>query len=301
MIDMIRAITPPNLDGIDRNTTYANKKYHSGWIWTGATKGFAMLKFSTSPRMFGVNEIMVVSMMAIRIRGRVSFTKNNGLNLSLSLFVDTFDGLEDPFSCRRIRWISTITVINIGRRKCREKNRFRVGCETEGPPQIQVTKSPPTKGIAESTPVITVAPQNDICPHGSTYPRNAVAITASRIITPEIHTFFWFMGELKYSPRAVWMYNSTKNREAPFMWIIRVTHPVLMSCMIPTIVENAVFVSALYIIDKMIPETSCSVRVIPSRNPIFHKNEIDEGVGRSISEDFIIFRIGLFFVSCFFI
>ena len=27
---------------------YANKKYHSGWMWTGVTKGFAGLKFSGS-------------------------------------------------------------------------------------------------------------------------------------------------------------------------------------------------------------------------------------------------------------
>ena len=91
----------------------------------------------------------------------------------------------------------------MGKRKWREKNRFRVGCDTDGPPQIHVTRSFPTSGIADSTPVITVAPQNDICPQGRTYPRNAVAITARRIITPEIHTFFWLKGELKYRPRAV--------------------------------------------------------------------------------------------------
>lgn len=29
-IDMIKAITPPNLLGMDRRIAYANKKYHSG-------------------------------------------------------------------------------------------------------------------------------------------------------------------------------------------------------------------------------------------------------------------------------
>jgi len=53
-------------------------------------------------------------------------------------------------------------IIMIGRMKCSEKNRFRVGCETEGPPQIHVTRSLPTIGIAERVPVITVAPQKDI-------------------------------------------------------------------------------------------------------------------------------------------
>lgn len=32
--------------------------------------------------------------------------------------------------------------------------------------------------------MITVAPQNDICPHGRTYPTNAVIITSSSRITP---------------------------------------------------------------------------------------------------------------------
>jgi len=81
--------------------------------------------------------------------------------------------------------------------KWREKNRFKVGWDTEGPPQIHVTRSLPIIGIAERVPVITVAPQKDICPHGSTYPRNAVAITVSRRITPDAHTLGWLDGELK--------------------------------------------------------------------------------------------------------
>lgn len=60
------------------------------------------------------------------------------------------------------------SIIAIGRRKCKEKNRFNVGWETAGPPQIQITRSCPTIGMADTTPVITVAPQNDICPHGRT-------------------------------------------------------------------------------------------------------------------------------------
>lgn len=31
-IDMAKAITPPSFDGIDRRMTYANRKYHSGWM-----------------------------------------------------------------------------------------------------------------------------------------------------------------------------------------------------------------------------------------------------------------------------
>jgi hypothetical protein len=35
--------------------------------------------------------------------------------------------------------------------------------------------------------VITVAPQKDICPHGRTYPKKAVAIRIKMIITPDCH------------------------------------------------------------------------------------------------------------------
>jgi len=105
---------------------------------------------------------MVISM------GKISLREYIGLNLILSVFVIVFDGFEDPFSCSMIRWISIISMITMGKMKCREKNRFRVGFDTEGPPQIHVTSSFPTNGIAVKTPVITVAPQKDICPQGST-------------------------------------------------------------------------------------------------------------------------------------
>jgi len=43
-------------------------------------------------------------------------------------------------------------------------------------------------GMAETTPVITVAPQKDICPHGRTYPKKAVAINISMRKIPDTHT-----------------------------------------------------------------------------------------------------------------
>ena len=48
-IDKTRAITPPNLLGIERRMALANRKYHSGWICAGVTKGFAIMKLSGSP------------------------------------------------------------------------------------------------------------------------------------------------------------------------------------------------------------------------------------------------------------
>jgi hypothetical protein len=47
----------------------------------------------------------------------------------------------------------------------------------------------PKYGIAESKLVITVAPQNDICPHGKTYPIKAVPINKNKRITPIIHVY----------------------------------------------------------------------------------------------------------------
>lgn len=41
--------------------------------------------------------------------------------------------------------------------------------------------------MAENKLVITVAPQNLICPHGSTYPIKAVAIVKINKITPIFH------------------------------------------------------------------------------------------------------------------
>ena len=50
-IDITRAMTPPNLLGIDRRIAYANKKYHSGWMWGGVTNGLAGIKLSGSPKV----------------------------------------------------------------------------------------------------------------------------------------------------------------------------------------------------------------------------------------------------------
>jgi len=46
------------------------------------------------------------------------------------------------------------------------------------------TISCPIHGIALIKLVITVAPHNDICPYGSTYPKKAVPIIRIRITTP---------------------------------------------------------------------------------------------------------------------
>lgn len=54
----------------------------------------------------------------------------------------------------------------------------------EKPPHTQYTSSSPTNGITVIKLVITVAAQKLICPHGKTYPKNAVAINKIYIVTP---------------------------------------------------------------------------------------------------------------------
>jgi hypothetical protein len=44
-------------------------------------------------------------------------------------------------------------------------------------------------GIADRRTVITVEPQNDICPHGNTHPINAIAVVKNRITTPMDHVY----------------------------------------------------------------------------------------------------------------
>lgn len=55
-----------------------------------------------------------------------------------------------------------------GRRKWKAKKRVSVALSTENPPQIHWTRTLPMYGTADSRLVMTVAPQNDICPHGRT-------------------------------------------------------------------------------------------------------------------------------------
>ena len=73
----------------------------------------------------------------------------------------------------------------------------------ENPPQSQTAVEEPTKGNADSRPMMTEAPQKDICPHGKTYPRKAVAMVRSRMVTPIIQGC-GFKNDLKYSPRPTW-------------------------------------------------------------------------------------------------
>jgi len=82
--------------------------------------------------------------------------------------------------------IATAAIIN-GNTKWIAKNRLSVALSTANPPHIHSTRVLPMYGIAENKFVITVAPQNLICPQGNTYPIKAVAMVKINKITPTFH------------------------------------------------------------------------------------------------------------------
>lgn len=77
-------------------------------------------------------------------------------------------GLFDPVFCRKSRWTVTMAEMMKGSRKCRAKNQVSGALSTENTPQTHSTRFVPMYGIAESGFVITVTPQKDLWPHGST-------------------------------------------------------------------------------------------------------------------------------------
>lgn len=77
-------------------------------------------------------------------------------------------GLLDPVSWRNRRWTIANARMMKGRMKWKAKKRVSVALSTEKPPQIHSTRVLPMYGIADRRLVMTVAPQNDICPQGRT-------------------------------------------------------------------------------------------------------------------------------------
>lgn len=54
-----RTMTPPNLWGIARRRAYTHKKYHSGLMWAGVTRGSAGMKLSGSAKKSGARKLSV--------------------------------------------------------------------------------------------------------------------------------------------------------------------------------------------------------------------------------------------------
>lgn len=134
----------------------------------GVTSGFAGVKFSGSPKRFGENRASAMRGVSMRINPRISLNEKYGWNGILSQSETRPRGLFEPVSCRKVKWTRVIPAIKKGSRKWMAKNRVRVGLSTENPPHAHSTRVCPMYGRAENRLVITVAPQNDICPHGRT-------------------------------------------------------------------------------------------------------------------------------------
>lgn len=111
---------------------------------------------------------MIVRINNKKINPIKSFKEKYGWNEILLIFLFNPRGLLDPVWCKKRRWIIVRAKIKKGNKKWSPKNRVRVGLLTVNSPQIHWTKSGPKYGIVDNRLVITIAPQNDICPQGKT-------------------------------------------------------------------------------------------------------------------------------------
>jgi hypothetical protein len=142
-IERTNARTPPSFLGIERKIAYANKKYHSGWIWAGVTKGFAGIKLSGSPNKYGSVRVSMDRQAIININPIISLKLKYGWNGILSWSPATPRGFLDPVWCKNNKWTSVAADTIKGNKKWIAKNRVKVGLSTANPPQTQFTKVVP--------------------------------------------------------------------------------------------------------------------------------------------------------------
>jgi len=116
-----------------------------------------------------------------------SFLKKNLLKERVQEKSFSFEGELLPLECNPVKCKTIKIRSKKGRRKCREKKVFIVSVLTVKLPHTHLTTVSPTTGSTVTKLVITLAPQNDICPHGSTYPKNEIPIIRIRSRNPEIH------------------------------------------------------------------------------------------------------------------
>lgn len=77
-IDDSKAKTPPNLLGMERRIAYAKRKYHSGLMCGGVTRGLAGVKLSGSPSKLGENSAREVRAMSSPANPRRSLYEKYG-------------------------------------------------------------------------------------------------------------------------------------------------------------------------------------------------------------------------------
>lgn len=130
--------------GIERRIAYANRKYHSGLICGGVTRGLAGVKLSGSPSRLGENSAREARAVSSAAKPNRSLYEKYGWNEILSASELRPVGLFEPVSWRKSTWRIKNAAIMKGRRKWNAKNRVRVALSTEKPPQIHCTKVFPT-------------------------------------------------------------------------------------------------------------------------------------------------------------
>lgn len=69
-----RTITPPSLCGTARRRAYTHRKYHSGLMWAGVTRGSAGIKLSGSANISGVRKLSARNKIKITNTPNTSFT-----------------------------------------------------------------------------------------------------------------------------------------------------------------------------------------------------------------------------------
>lgn len=213
-------------------------------MWIGVFNGLAILKFSGSPIKNGeIIQNRIKNINITTIEGR-SFLEKKGWKFIISILLFLPIGLLDPVECSKTKCNITKAVKIIGIMKCKEKKRESVAFSIEKPPQSHSTIVFPIYGIADSKLVITVAPQNDICPHGSTYPKNADPIKIKIIDAPDIHVFFSLKDELN-NLRLMCTKIAIKKILAMFMCTNRISYPKFLFRVMSMTDSNAFLMSEL--------------------------------------------------------
>ena len=101
VIERPEAFTPPSFLWFERQIPKANRKYHSGWIWEGVTRGLAGIKWSGSPNKLLFTKIRLICKNIITINPRISLFFKNGWKVILSEFEFNEIGLLEPV-CAKI-------------------------------------------------------------------------------------------------------------------------------------------------------------------------------------------------------
>jgi hypothetical protein len=99
-MDNPNKLIPNNLCVTLRKTAYKGKKYHSGTICAGVTKGLALIKLSGCPNQSGITKMIKNIPINTKIRPKTSFNKEKGVNGIKSERLIKPVGLLDPYSCK---------------------------------------------------------------------------------------------------------------------------------------------------------------------------------------------------------